>query len=510
MGINLSGFIGSKITCTKSAKVFFYFDELLTDDDVNQKKRMPDINNLVSYELEPGDYNLESFESYTFRYLKIIVLKGSCRIRDVYLREYAYPENQKAYFNCNNNKLNEIFKAAKQTFRQNAVDIFMDCPSRERAGWLCDSYFSSVMEKDLTGRSDIARNFYENYALPESFANLPKGMVPMCYPADFYDGRFIPNWAMWFVIQINDYARRGGDPVLIASLRPRIEGILKYFSAFENEDGLLEKLNSWIFIEWSKANSFAQDVNYPTNMLYSAALLKAAELYNNDDWRQKADRIRQTILKQSFNGTFFVDNAIRDKEGKLMLTSNTTEVCQYYAFFFDLTSPDKHPELWKKLITEFGPTRNDVITYSKVFRANAFIGNYLRLDILSRYGLNNQVLRETQDYFYNMSQLTGTLWEHMGSQASCNHGFASYIGHVLYRDVLGISQIDYIDKEVTIRFTDIDLEECNGIIPVNENSIELKWKRHDNQIRYSIITPPEYKVKIENLSSSKLVKINWY
>ncbi len=507
-GIDLSGFIGAKITCEEHAKVYLYFDEVLSDGDVNAKKRMADVNNQVVYELEPGTYNLESFEPYTFKYLKIIAVKGSITIHDLYLREYACPENPKASFTSSNPKLNEIYKASRESFRQNAVDLLTDCPSRERAGWLCDSYFSAIMEKDFTGHSAVAHNFYENYALPDSFAFLPKGMIPMCYPADHNDGVFIPNWAMWFVIQVNDYAQRGGDPILIARLKPRIEGILKYFNNFENKDGLLENLQSWIFVEWSKANSFVKDVNYPTNMLYSAVLSNAADLYKNDNWRKKSERIKQTILKQSYNGTFFVDNGVRNKGGKLEITNNTTEVCQYYAFYFNVATPQTHPELWKKLTTEFGPERNYKLTWPNVFRANAFVGNYMRMDILSRYGLKTQLMSEIQDYFYAMAKTTGTLWENMSSEASCNHGFASYIGHVLYRDVLGISRIDYINKEVTIEFTDSELKECSGAIPVDDSAVELKWKRTGNQINYSVKIPLGYKVNIDNHSSAEVVGID--
>ncbi|MEN6455225.1 MAG: hypothetical protein ABFD10_13280, partial [Prolixibacteraceae bacterium] len=404
MGINLSGFIGSKISCTEPATVYFYFDEILTDGDVNAKKHMGGTNNYVVYELEPGNYRLESFEPYTFKYLKLIALKGSCTVQDVYLREYAYPENPKAAFQCSNEKLNEIYKAARQTFRQNTVDIFMDCPSRERAGWLCDSYFTAIMEKEFTGRSQVARNFYENFALPETFAHLPEGMLPMCYPADHYNGSFIPNWALWFIIQIDDYASRGGDPVLVTRLKPRVEKLLEYFEKFENQDGLLEKLDGWIFVEWSKANELVQDVNYPSNMLYSSALSSAARLYHHEAWQKKADQIRQVIRKQSFNGSFFVDNAVRDQDGKLRSTQNTTEVCQYYAFFFNIATPETYPDLWRKLPTEFGPNRNDQLSYPEVYRANAFIGNYLRLDILSGYGLQKQLLGEIHDFFYIMAR----------------------------------------------------------------------------------------------------------
>lgn len=505
---DLSGFIGAKISCDEKTMLYFYFDEILSDGDVNTKKRMADVNNQIVYELEPGTYNLESFEAYTFKYLKVIVTKGSCVIQDLYLREYAYPENKLAAFTSSNVKLNEIYKAARQSFRQNAVDLLTDCPSRERAGWLCDSYFLAIMEKDFTGHSAVAHNFYENYALPDSFKFLPKGMIPMCYPADHNDGVFIPNWAMWFVIQVNDYAQRGGDPLLIAKLKPRIEGVLDYFAKFENQDGLLENLQSWIFVEWSKANNFVKDVNYPSNMLYSAVLANAAELYKNEQWKQKSEQVKQTILKQSYNGTFFVDNAIRNKEGKLDVTTNTTEVCQYYAYFFNIANPKSHPELWKKLTTEFGPNRDDKITYPKVFKANAFVGNYLRMDILSRYGLRSQLTTEIQDYFYAMAQQTGSLWENMGSQASCNHGFASYIGHVLYRDVLGVKQIDYLKKIVTVQFNDSELLQCSGTIPIDNDFVTLKWKRSGNQINYSVKIPKDFKLRIENLGSAKLVREN--
>lgn len=85
-----------------------------------------------------------------------------------------------------------------------------------------------------------------------------------------------------------------------------------------------------------------------------------ARLYDNNEWMQKADKIRQTILEQSFNGEFFVDNTMVEN-GRLKVTDNTTEVCQYYAFFFDIATPESHPELWRKLTTQFGPTQRTKI-----------------------------------------------------------------------------------------------------------------------------------------------------
>ncbi len=175
-----------------------------------------------AYELQPGSYELESFEPYTLRYLKLIVLEGDCEVQNLYLREYAGAGVWQAHFAASDERLNRLFAAGRETFRQNALDIFMDCPSRERAGWLCDSFFTARVAKDLCGDTRIEKNFFENFLLPPKFAYLPDGMLPMCYPADHNDGVFIPNWALWFVVELEEYLARSGDRETVDALRPRV------------------------------------------------------------------------------------------------------------------------------------------------------------------------------------------------------------------------------------------------------------------------------------------------
>ncbi len=146
---------------------------------------------------------------------------------------------------------------------------------------------------------------------------------------------------------------------------------------------MLEKLPGWVFVEWSAANDFVQDVNYPSNMLYAGALAAAGRMYNLPQLRDKADKIREVIRQQSFDGHFFVDNAVRT-DGKLQVTKNHSEVCQYFAFHFDVATPETHPDLWKVLRDEFGPNRKQTKAYwDEVRVANSFIGNMLRFELLS-------------------------------------------------------------------------------------------------------------------------------
>lgn len=422
---NMTGMIAWTVVCDSPITLYVQFDEVLTQGAVDFLRM--ECANAIRYDLCPGTHELKTFQVYTMQYLQFAVIGGGCEICNPRVIQYQHPPVTVPY-HTESPALQKITAAAVETYLQNAVDLFTDCPSRERAGWLCDSFFTSRVEKLLTGQSAIETSFLENFLHEEHYAALPEGMFPMCYPADHMDTVFIPQWAMWLVVELREYRDRCDNPDLIRRYKHRIEKLLEFFRGYENEDGLLENLPSWNFVEWSMANQLTQDVNYPTNMLYAATLRSAAELYGDESLAKKADTVLATVRAQSYDGQYFVDNAIR-RDGKLVPTGERTEVCQYYAFFFGAATPETHPELLKILVEDFGPDRATTKKWPEIYPANAFIGNYLRLDILMQLGYHDTVRENIEGYFLYMAEKTGTLWENIGSYASCNHGFAS---HVLY------------------------------------------------------------------------------
>jgi alpha-L-rhamnosidase len=420
VGANLSGFIRLQFRCEEPARIALVFDELLTSGDVSFNRLR--CNNVIWIDAQRGDHTVETFEPYTLRYAKVICIFGSCIVESISLRRYEHPAPVVS-LDSTDARLHAIFDAAVSTFRQNAVDLPTDCPSRERAAWLCDSFYIARAAHRLSGSSQLEWNFLENYLLPDRFEHLPRGMVPMNYPADHPNGKFIPNFAFWLILQLQEYLARSNDRAMINAFRERIEEIFRYFDRFKNADGLLEGLEGWIFVEWSAANEFAQDVNYPTNMLYAAALESAGRLYARADWLAEAQRLRGMIASQAFDGEFFVDNSVR-VEGVLQRTSNRTEVCQYHAFHFGVASPQSHPALWRRIISR---------DLGDLHAANALMGYTLRLELLDRHASSQQVCDELIAMYLHMAEATGTLWEHNQPTASCCHGFASHAAVLLLK-----------------------------------------------------------------------------
>lgn len=502
-GRNQTGFISLHVEALTGARLVLRADEIFTDGDI-QGFREGNINS-ICFDLENGKHQVETIEPYTFRYLKFIALDGEVRLNCA-LREYANDDVWQTRFQCDDERINDIFAAARQTYRQNALDLFMDCPSRERGGYLADSFFAARAEAIFSGEPRIESNFFQNYQLPVSFANLPAGMIPMCYPADHIRGQFIPNWSLWFVLQLEEFRVRNGSTELIDSLETRVREILEFFRGYENEYGLLESLPGWIFVDWSRANEFVEDVSFATNMLYAGTLDAAARLYGMEELGIKAVKIRESIRSHAEHGDYFCDHAVRASDG-LHAVSNCSEACQYYAFYFEVATPHSHPKLWDTLKSDFGPGLMPGQPTKSLHPSNAFVGTLLRFELLSRFGATRQLSEEVILFHHHMAQTTGTLWEHADASASCCHGYQAHVAALLFRDMLGLQSVDNWNRNITVRFTDTPLSHCSGRLMTDSGPIELEWNKVGEALHYSLRSPEEYRVTVENNSGLPLYEI---
>lgn len=381
-----------------------------------------------------------SFEPYVCRWLMVCAKKGKVTLNKLGIKVFQNDVSKIEIPSTLSPELRSIYHAAVRTFAHNAVDVFSDCPSRERAGWLCDSYFTAKTEYELFGKVPVEDAFLENYRLYKGNGDLPEGMIPMCFPADVPDagrGDYIPQWSMWFIVELEEYLNKRTPSVDRELFRACVEGLLNFYAKYENDKGLLEKLPSWNFVEWSVANQWTLDVNYPTNFLYAQVLESAYRIFGDESLHQKAEAVRRETVAQSFNGRVFLDHAVRDENGNLVRLDDCSEACQYYAILFggfDLNDA-KYAEL-KRLVTKvFTPARTE---YPEIHPVNAFIGAYLRLEVLMKLEEYDILLSDIVGFFGHMGESTATLWEYRERHGSRDHGFAS-LALVAIRKALGIS-----------------------------------------------------------------------
>ena len=389
-----------------------------------------DSHSVLEYFLPEGEHSLAAFDVGNARFAIVMVKSGEMEISSFGIKTYQRDMRTSRTKKFEQDVHNKIYEAAKRTFAHNALDIYTDCPSRERAGWLCDSYFTAIAEKHFMGDVPVEDAYLENYRLCDAKLD-DEGMLPMSYPSDIcVDHCYIPQWCMWYVLECKEHLTDRRPELDRELFRKSVMGIVNGFEKFENSDGLLQNLSSWNFVEWSEANSWTQNVNYPTNFLYSAVLDAAYALYGDEKLHQKAERVRKKAIELSFDGEMFTDNAVRDEKGELKNTGNTSEACQYYALLFGKIdwNEKKYEKLKKHVLDGFA----NVDTSSRHFAyANAFIGLYLRIKLLLEKELYELILQNVVGFFGEMADKTGTLWEHRTPSASLDHGFASYAAYAM-------------------------------------------------------------------------------
>ena len=424
-----TGFIRTKIKVSEPSVVYVVFAEKRRGDDIFYAD-MPEVLNIIKYRLPAGAYQLESFECYSFMYAGILVESGKIEDCQFTLREYCYPVKPLAV-KTGDDTLDRVMLAAYESFRQNTIDCYMDCPGRERGGWLCDSFFTGKASLLFTGSTECERSFLDNFRLAH-FPGLPSGLLPECYPGDNLWKGSIPQWTMWYVMELGEFGERGGDT---APFNELLEKILAFFAGYENSDGLLERLPYWNFVEWTKANQWVQDVNYPTNMLYCGVLRVSARLLSKPGLAEKADRIAAKIVAQSYDGEYFRDHAVRKADGSLEICPDRSAICQHEAIMFDIIDPDapEYAKLIHSVTNAMGFGQDASSLPAELEPLDLFIGYAVRVVVLLKLGLWQQNLDEIKALYGSMAEKTGTLWEHRAGSASLNHGFGSFTADAIVR-----------------------------------------------------------------------------
>ncbi len=433
-----TGFVQAEIEVLENAEIIISHEDHCPNAYIDSERMWNQYVHVIGYTLKAGHYKLENFDPIEMRYVQFNVMQGRIRVDQAGMRLFIHPEVKCDSLDSSDEQLNEIYDAAVSTFRQNALDIYMDCPTRERAGWLCDGYYTAQAEYAFTGDNRIERVHLKNLLDAGHLDGLPKGMLPMCYPSDA-TGNFIPQWGMWYVLELEEALERS-KAIEREEYKRLCYDMVDFFVRYENEEGLLEKLTSWGFVEWSKCNEWTQDVNYPTNFLYSRFLKAVGTIYGDDELIKRCKRVRNAAIRRSFDGKLFTDNAVRDEDGILRNTGNTSETAQYYAIHFGELNLNEERFAFLKNAFEnvFGCDHSNYASLGReIAPSNAFMGIYLRIECLLERGMYDRVLEEIKGFFGGMAQLTGTLWEHDNVHSgSLNHGFASYVAAAI-RQALG-------------------------------------------------------------------------
>ncbi|MDR2619064.1 MAG: hypothetical protein LBC62_09355 [Treponema sp.] len=438
---------------------------------------------VVRYNLKKGKHLLTSFEPYLVRYLKLVArCEGAIKITRIELLTYWYPDREIGSFTCSDPETNRIYEAARRTLQCNTLDIFMDCPERERGGWLCDSFWTARAAWMMLGDLDVEKDFLENFFLQQADRYEPYGFFPEVYPGNSRYGKKsigITTWSFWLMLELCEYYERSGDALFIQQIFPRVEQFVKGANDFIGKSGLLENLTG-VFIDWSQSN-YAENtapISVPANALYAFTLCELGRVYHREDWSKQGEAIRG-ILRQALTPPqdfFFraLPDALVYNEGKFTSKQCSSESAHFIDVWAGLFGTDT--ALTEKVIQKMGSHPSEARDLT-IGLADLFIGLIIRHDMLAKEGAYDVLLSELRKlYLAQLQKGSGTFFEHLGMSDSNCHGMNGHAGVLLMRDILGLGEPRRLNKTIRIAPHPSDLEWASGTVRCDNRNAVLTWR----------------------------------
>ncbi|MDO4283850.1 MAG: hypothetical protein Q4C60_00815 [Eubacteriales bacterium] len=487
------GFLRLGVETEKGAVV-----DLINSDHLDRRGTVKANTYAARYVLEPGRYELTTFEPRLTKYVKLIVrTQGAIVLTDPLMIDYSYPESDKCQFSCSDGELNAIYEGARRTLRLNTLDIFMDCPQRERGGWLCDSQFTSWAAWQLFGDLRVEKDFLENFMLTHA-EGYNDAFFPEVYPGAKSDkgDPGIQSWSFWLLTQLWDYYHRSGDREFVEACRTRVEKFVDAMECHIGESRLFEGFDC-LFVDWSLSNEkfSLYPISLPVNCLIVCAIERMAELYDVKRWRELAARVRTRI--ESIRPEWgLVSDGYTWRDGRLEANGCLTEsgiALQLWSGFHT------EEEVYTVPFVETMGTCPTGRPNPNIGRANLFIGLMIRFDVLGRMGRINTLVRELKDvYLPQLSQGSGTFFENINAHSGC-HGFNGMAGALLVNHVLGLGQPMQLTKTVRISPHPGTLLWARGRAWCEDGEITMAWTADGERhvLEMEVTLPEGWQFKIE-------------
>lgn len=218
-----------------------------------------------------------------------------------------YPIEQTATTKTSDRQLNEVFEVCSHSLKYCRQTHHLDSPLHcEPLACTGDYYIETLMTVFTFG--DLRLSKFDVQRTAELFRS--------------QDGRiFHTSYSLIWTLMLWDVYRYTGDVRLLEENKDALGILLKRFSGYIGENGLLEKAPNYMFVDWLNPDGI--DLHHPPkalgqtclNMFYYGALQTAAKIYERVDMqsmvmdcKDRAEKLRQAMLEWLWDaekGLFF-------------------------------------------------------------------------------------------------------------------------------------------------------------------------------------------------------------
>jgi hypothetical protein len=396
-------------------------------------------------------------------------------IDDLYGVFTGYPFKREAFFNTNNNEIEQILDIGWRTARLNAWESYMDCPYYEQLQYIGDTRIQAMVSYFNSSDDRLARN-----ALTQiDHSRIVEGITRSCYPTK--GTQIIPMFSLWYIGMLHDYWMYKADDNFVKEKLVGERAVLDFFSKYQQADGSLSNVPYWAFVDWA-GNMWAESRDesgsgaiYNLQLLYAyqwAAEMEAkiglqdyANIYS-----AKAEQLKATIQRKYWNPTK-----------------------QLYADTKDHNSYSQHVNALAILTgmlnkADMKTVANNMLSDESLTKCSVYFKYYLH-QALVEAGLGDDYMSWLDIYRENIAMGLTTWAEYSDvntSRSDC-HAWGSSPNIEFFRVVLGIDSDSPGFKKVKItphlgKITKVsgEIPHPNGKVAVDYALTNGKWKININ------------------------------
>lgn len=319
-----------------------------------------------------------------FRYIFIPDREAAEKIKLTADFEYVdFPS--RGYFTCSDERVNQIWKVAEDTFRLASGIFFIDGVKRDRWIWSGDAYQSYLISRYLFFDADVCKRTI--LAL--------RGNDPVTQHINT-----IVDYSMYWIMSIGDYYMMTKDDEFIRMIYPKMASMMAYIMEQIDDNGFIYgRPGDWIFVDWSEIDK--EGPVCAEQMLlakcYEAMIAAGAQLgLPTEAYALRRDALLANIRKFYWNEEkgAFIDSFVSGK-------NHVSRHANIFAILFDYAT-DKEVES----IVE------NVLFNDSVPAITTPYFKFYELEALSKLGKFDQVLDQMKAYWGGMlDKGATTFWE---------------------------------------------------------------------------------------------------
>lgn len=416
------------------------------------------------------------FSCHGFRYVEISGYPGNLTADRITAKAVHSDILNGSAFTCSNDLLNKLQHSAVWSFRSNLVSVPMDCPSRERQGWLGDAHCHS--EADCFN-FDMAA-FYDKWFDDISDSQLENGIVPLISPSEGHEYVLDMPWVSAVILIPWDYYMAYGDKPFLLKHYDLMKRCLNVFRNHLDSDYLLQ--NSLVFGDWFGSAADISGLYLATAYYYRCLVLLSRiseELGFIDDMALYTGLALK--VKEGINKAFL-------KEGRYY--DNNSQTVNALALYLGFVPEASQAAVLDSMVEDIVSCKTMTVGCLGAEAILAALAENGRNDIA--YGLATNTNKGCWGYWIKEYASTTALESFSDNNSSNNHAFLiGGLGSWFYKHLAGISPVQPGYGTIQIKpYIPEDMSHVNAQIRTVRGTVRSSWQQSSAGLVMNITIPP--------------------